>query len=207
MTDPFWIRHAHEHGEAGLCWRELRGRRAGRKRGDYQPACSRRGAHHGTGRRHETRQRLRLVGLEDPKRPQPVADAAMLRCGGIRGRLQPVVADNALADGFAQVVFRVPVQRCRQRHAHRQQDDEETGRYGERASERAKHPEKRVPQRETPEGPKCWLAPRPSRAGPSRLYRRGLKERRRRSSRRRLRFRCAASRNEAPQEGHVMNAS
>ena len=91
-----------------------------------------------------------------------MADAAMLRCGGIRGRLQPAVAENAVADGFAQVVVRIPVQRCRQRHAHRQQDDEQTGRYGERASERAKHPEKRVPQPETPERPKCWLAPRPS---------------------------------------------
>jgi hypothetical protein len=38
--------------------------------------------------------------------------------------------------------------------------------------------------------------------GRSRLYRRGLKERRRRSSRRCLRIRCAASRNEAPLEGH-----
>jgi hypothetical protein len=125
-----------------LCGRELRGRRAGRKRRDDEPPYSRRRARHGTGRRHETGQRLRRVGLEDPQRPQPVADAAMLRRGGIRGRLQPVMADGALADCFAQVVCRIAVQRCRQRRAHRQQDDEQAGRYGERASERAKHPGK-----------------------------------------------------------------
>jgi hypothetical protein len=125
-----------------LCGRELRGRRAGRKRRDDEPPYSRRRARHGTGRRHETGQRLRRVGLEDPQRPQPVADAAMLRRGGIRGRLQPVMADGALADCFAQVVCRIAVQRCRQRRAHRQQDDEQAGRYGERPSERAKHPGK-----------------------------------------------------------------
>lgn len=139
-TDHFWIRHAPAITEKpGVCWRGLRGRCAGWQRGDYELPCSRRGGRDGTGRRHQTGQRLHRVGLEDAERPQPVTDAAMLRGGGVRDRLQPGVAGNALPDRFAQVVLRITVQRCRQRRPHRQQNDEQARRYAERASKRAKH--------------------------------------------------------------------
>ena len=66
-------------------------------------------------------------------------------------------------DRFAQVVFRIAVQRCRQRRAHRQQDDEQAGRYAERASERAKHrQEKGTTTGKRDAWSTSWLAPRPA---------------------------------------------
>ena len=74
-----------------------------------------------------------------------MADAAVLG-GVVRPGLETAgLACSVVRGCLAQIVGRIAVQRGRQRHAHRQQDDKQAGRYAKRASDRAKHRQKRVP--------------------------------------------------------------
>ena len=131
---------ASEHGGLVVCGRGLRGRRAGGQRGDCRAA---RAARTRGAPRHGPRAPDAAAAARGRSGRHGETAASGRCCSAARWRrasgLQPGVAGRALPDRFAHVVVRIAVQRCRQRRTHRQQDDEQAGRYAERASERAKH--------------------------------------------------------------------